>query len=77
MSVASLPGPKTHRARRQFIELLKVEALLALREPFAIGAGLALPIVLLGVFGRIGQQNPGLVADSGQTIIDLGSCLRG
>ena len=71
MSVASLPGPKTHRARRQFIELLKVEALLALREPFAIGAGLALPIVLLGVFGWIGQQNPGLVADSGQTIIDL------
>ena len=71
MSASSLGDPKSQRSRRQFIELLKVQGKLALREPFAIGAGLALPIVLLAVFGWIGQQNPGLVADSGQTVIDL------
>ena len=71
MSSPTLRASKSERPRRQFVELLKVEARLTVREPFAIFAGIALPIVLLGVFGWIGQQNPGNVGDSGQTIIDL------
>jgi ABC-2 type transport system permease protein len=61
----------SHRARVQFAELLKVQGKLALREPYALLGGLALPAVLLAVFGFIGQANPGNVGDSGLTIIDL------
>lgn len=71
MSVSGLGAPQVQHRRRPFIELLEVEALLTIREPFAVLAGIALPIVLLAIFGWIGQQNPGLVASSGQTIIDL------
>ena len=66
------PGVSTRRrAGSQFGELLKVQAKLALREPYALLGGLALPAVLLAVFGFIGQANPGNVGDSGLTIIDV------
>ena len=57
--------------RRRFSELLRVEGRLALREPTGLGMGLGLPIILLLVFGFIGVANPGSVAGSGLTIIDL------
>jgi ABC-2 type transport system permease protein len=53
------------------VELLKVQAVLAVREPYALGAGIALPVGLLIVFGFIGQSVPGNVGDTGLTIIDL------
>ena len=71
MNAASPGVPIAQHRRWPFVELLKIEALLTLREPFALLAGIALPIVLLAIFGWIGQQNPGVVASSGQTIIDL------
>ncbi|HLJ79988.1 MAG TPA: ABC transporter permease [Ktedonobacterales bacterium] len=55
----------------RFAELLKVQAKLAVREPYGLLAGIGLPAVLLAVFGFIGQAVPGKVGDSGQTIIDL------
>ena len=60
-----------HRSRAQFAELLKVQAMLALREPYALLGGIGLPLILLVLFGWIGQQNPGPVGDSGLTIIDV------
>jgi ABC-2 type transport system permease protein len=60
-----------HRSRVQFAELLKVQAKLALREPTAALAGIGLPVVLLAVFGFIGQAVPGNVGSTGLTIIDL------
>jgi ABC-2 type transport system permease protein len=61
----------SHRSRVQFAELLKVQSKLALREPLALFGGLALPAILLAVFGFIGQANPGTVASTGLTIIDV------
>jgi ABC-2 type transport system permease protein len=55
----------------RFAELLKVQAKLALREPIGLVAGIGLPVILLVVFGFIGQQAPGNVGDSGLTIIDV------
>jgi ABC-2 type transport system permease protein len=67
----SRPGESTsHRSRRQFAELLKVQGKLALREPYGL-LGIGLPIILLLVFGFIGQQVPGNVGSTGLTIIDL------
>ena len=60
-----------HRLGGRFAELLKVQAKLALREPYGLLGGIALPAVLLAVFGFIGQQVPGNVGDTGLTIIDL------
>jgi ABC-2 type transport system permease protein len=60
----------SHRAGGRFAELLKVQAKLALREPYGL-LGIALPAVLLAVFGLIGRQVPGNVGDSGLTIIDV------
>src|ERR1700736_6190193 len=62
---------RRHRSRAQFAELLKVYGKLALREPLALFGGLALPVILLLLFGWISSQNPGNVGDSGLTIIDL------
>jgi ABC-2 type transport system permease protein len=62
---------RSHRSGGRFAELLKVQARLAVREPYGLLAGIGLPVVLLAVFGLIGQAVPGNVADSGQTIIDL------
>jgi ABC-2 type transport system permease protein len=61
----------SHRSGVRFAELLKVQARLALREPYALLGGIALPAVLLAVFGFIGRQVPGNVGDTGLTIIDL------
>jgi ABC-2 type transport system permease protein len=61
----------SRRSRVQFAELLKVQSKLALREPLALFGGLALPAILLAVFGFIGQANPGNVGDTGLSIIDV------
>jgi ABC-2 type transport system permease protein len=61
----------SHRSGVRFAELLKVQAKLAVREPYGLLAGIGLPAILLGVFGFISQAVPGNVGDSGQTIIDL------
>src|ERR1700688_2285146 len=65
------PEWMSHRSRLHFAELLKVQAKLALREPLALFGGLALPAILLAVFGFIGQANPGSVGDTGLSIIDV------
>jgi ABC-2 type transport system permease protein len=61
----------SHRSRIQFAELLKVQSKLALREPLTLFGGLALPAILLAVFGFIGQANPGTVGGTGLTIIEV------
>jgi ABC-2 type transport system permease protein len=61
----------SRRSRAQFAELLKVQAKLALREPLGLFGGLALPAILLAVFGFIGQANPGNVGSTGLTIIQV------
>jgi ABC-2 type transport system permease protein len=61
----------SHRSRVQFAELLKVQSKLALREPIGLFGGLALPAVLLAVFGFIGQANPGTVGSTGLSIIEV------
>jgi ABC-2 type transport system permease protein len=70
-----MTGPRlgestSHRSGVQFAELLKVQGKLALREPYG-ALGIALPVILLIVFGLIGQHVPGNVGDTGLTIIDL------
>lgn len=71
MTGVRLSGPTRQRSRAQFAELLKVQAKLALREPYGVLAGVGLPAVLLAVFGFIGKAQPGEVGGSGLTIIDL------
>ena len=47
------PNPSAignRRARVQFAALLKVQAKLSVREPYALGLGVGLPAVLLVVF---------------------------
>src|SRR5579872_984642 len=60
----------SHRSAGRFAELLKVQAKLAMREPYAL-LGIGVPAVLLAVFGFIGRSVPGTVGGSGLTIIDL------
>jgi ABC-2 type transport system permease protein len=70
--VTSAPGESGKReSGGHFSELLKVEAKLALREPTGLGMGIVAPVFLLLVFGFIGVFNPGSVAGSGLTVIDL------
>jgi ABC-2 type transport system permease protein len=71
MTGSSRGESTSRRSGRQFAELLKVQGKLALREPLALFGGLALPAILLAVFGFIGQANPGTVADTGLTIIEV------
>src|SRR6202165_245345 len=71
MSGSRLHESTTRTSGFQFAELLKVQAKLALREPYALFGGLALPAILLAVFGFIGQANPGTVGSTGVTIIDV------
>ncbi|MGA8427981.1 MAG: ABC transporter permease [Candidatus Dormiibacterota bacterium] len=67
----SLEGERSHRSRAQLLALLKVQAKLALREPYALGPGVGIPLLLLIVFGFISKKAPGNVANSGLTVIDL------
>ena len=62
---------KRRKPRGPFVELLKVQGKLALREPYALGGGVALPIGLLILFGWISSVQPGAVAGTGLTVIDL------
>jgi ABC-2 type transport system permease protein len=71
MSGSRLDESTSRRSQRQFAELLKIQGKLALREPSALFGGLALPAILLAVFGFIGQANPGNVGSTGLTIIDV------
>jgi len=71
MSGSRLDESTSRRSGFQFGELLKVQGKLALREPYALFGGLALPAILLAVFGFIGQAQPGNVGSTGLTIIDL------
>ena len=71
MSGSRLDESTSRRSGFQFAELLKVQGKLALREPYALFGGLALPAILLAVFGFIGQANPGNVGDSGLTVIEV------
>ena len=64
-------GILSHRSRAQLAALLKVQARLSLREPYAVGLGIGLPAVLLVVFGFISKNVPGNVGGSGLTVIDL------
>ena len=67
----SLGGERSRRARAQLVALLKVQAKLNLREPYALGPGVGIPVILLVVFGFINKQRPGNVGNSGLTVIDL------
>ena len=71
MTGSRLRESTSHRSGVRFAELLKVQARLALREPYGLLGGIALPAVLLAVFGFIGRQVSGNVGDTGLTIIDL------
>jgi ABC-2 type transport system permease protein len=69
---ASYGGKWTSQSSRaQFAELLWVQAKLAVREPTGLLAGVGLPVILLAVFGFIGQANPGNVGSTGLTIIEV------
>jgi len=65
------PTKRSRRSRAQLGALLKVQAKLSLREPYALGLGIGLPAILLVVFGLISRQVPGNVGNSGLTVIDL------
>lgn len=62
---------KRRNPRGPFVELLKVQGKLAMREPYALGGGVALPIGLLILFGWISSVQPGNVAGTGLSVIDL------
>lgn len=64
-------GVLSRRSRAQLAALLKVQAKLSLREPYALALGVGLPVVLLAVFGFISKAVPGNVGGSGLTVIDL------
>lgn len=65
------PAGSNEEPRGRFSELLKIEWKLALRTPVGLGTGLGLPIILLLVFGFISQAQPGNVASTGLTVIEL------
>lgn len=54
-----------------FLELLKVEGKLDLREPIGPGMGIIFPIALLVLFWAIGTLQPGAVGSSGLTVLEL------
>jgi hypothetical protein len=64
-------GLRSRRSRAQLAALLKVQAKLSLREPYALGVGVGLPAILLIVFGFISRNVPGDVGGAGLTVIDL------
>jgi ABC-2 type transport system permease protein len=67
----SAGGILDRRSRAQLGALLKVQAKLSLREPYALGLGVGLPLVLLVLFGWISKNVSGNVGGSGLTVIDL------
>ncbi len=70
--MTSVPSEsKGKESRGHFSELLKVEGKLALREPTGLVMGIGVPTILLVVFGLIGIANPGNVANTGYTVLDL------
>jgi ABC-2 type transport system permease protein len=70
--MTAIPGDLlSRRSRAQFGAVLKVQAKLSLREPYALGPGIGLPVVLLVVFGLISKAVAGNVGGSGLTVIDL------
>lgn len=69
--MASLGGVASHQSRAQLTALLKVQAKLSLREPYALGLGVGFPVVLLVLFGVISKRVAGNVGGSGLTVIDL------
>lgn len=64
------PTPARHRPRGRFRVLLRVQARLAMREPYFL-VGFGLPVGLLVLFWIIGLLNPGTVGTSGLTILEL------
>jgi ABC-2 type transport system permease protein len=64
-------GILSRRSRHQLAALLKVQAKLSLREPYALGLGVGFPTILLVLFGFISRNVPGNVGGSGLTVIDL------
>ncbi len=66
-----LGGLRSPRSRAQLGALLKVQAKLSLREPYALGLGVGLPAGLLLLFGFISKKTSGNVAGSGMTVIEL------
>ncbi len=71
MTTVGTQKSKSDKSGGHFSELLKVEGKLALRTPIGIGTGVGLPVILLIVFGLIGDVQGGTVGDTGLTIIDL------
>jgi ABC-2 type transport system permease protein len=70
--MSAIPGGVlSRRSRTQIAALLQVQAKLSFREPYAIGLGIGLPVILLVLFGSISQHVPGNVGGSGLTVIDL------
>jgi ABC-2 type transport system permease protein len=67
----NLGGVLSHRSRVQLAALLKVQAKLSLREPYALGMGIGFPAVLVVLFGVISSHAAGNVGGSGLTVIDL------
>ena len=64
------PTPSRHRLRGPFAELFRVQRRIALREQYSF-TGIFLPLGLLIVFYILGVLNPGEVAGSGLTILEL------
>ena len=71
MAAVGTREAKNENSTGHFSELLKVEGKLALRTPIGIGTGIGLPLILLIVFGLIGDVEGGTIGDTGLTIIDL------
>ena len=70
--MTSVPSEsKEEESRGHFVELLKVEGKLALREPTPLFMGIGVPTILLLVFGLIGIASPGNVAGTSYTVIEL------
>jgi ABC-2 type transport system permease protein len=68
---ASLGAVASRRSRAQLTALLKVQAKLSLREPYALGLGVGFPAVLVVLFGVISGKAPANVGGSGLSVIDL------
>jgi ABC-2 type transport system permease protein len=66
-----LGGILSRRSRAQLAALLKVQAKLSVREPYAVILGVGFPALLVVLFGVISKHTAGNVGGSGLTVIDL------